>query len=107
LEPALLPDQVGYLRAAEIILLGHPFDAPTAQNMGLVTRVLPDAEVLASAENIAQELAQRPLAALKASKQLLRRQFRLRVEQATQDELAEFSERVRSVDAREAVTAFF
>ena len=102
-----LPDQVGYLRAAEIILLGHPFDAPTALNMGLVTRVLPDAEVLATAEKIAQELAQKPLAALKASKQLLRRQFRSRAEQATRDEMLEFSERVRSADAREALTAFF
>jgi enoyl-CoA hydratase/carnithine racemase len=45
-----LPDEVGYLRAAEIILLGHPFDAPTALNLGLVTKVLPDAEVLGSAE---------------------------------------------------------
>src|SRR5882762_477648 len=88
-----LPDQVGYLRAAEIILLGHPFDAPTALSMGLVTKVLPDAEVLATAEKIAQELAQKPLAALKASKELLRRQVRSHVAQATQDEMMEFSER--------------
>ena len=102
-----LPDQVGYLRAAEIVLLGHPFDASTALSMGLVTKVLPDAEVLATAEQIARELAQKPSAALKASKQLLRRQFRPRVEQATRDELVEFSERMRSADAREALAAFF
>ena len=102
-----LPDQVGYLRAAEIVLLGHPFDASAALNMGLVTKVLPDAEVLATAEKVAQELAQKPLAALKASKRLLRCQVRPRVEQATQDELVEFSERVRSADAHEALTAFF
>jgi enoyl-CoA hydratase/carnithine racemase len=71
-----LPDQVGYLRAAEIVLLGHPFDASAALTMGLVTKVLPDVEVLATAERVAQELAQKPLAALKASKQLLRRQTR-------------------------------
>jgi enoyl-CoA hydratase/carnithine racemase len=102
-----LPDQVGYLRAAEIILLGHPFDANQALSMGLVTKVLPDAEVLATAEKVAQELAQKPLVALKASKQLLRRQVRPRVEQATHDEMVEFSERVRSADTREALTAFF
>jgi enoyl-CoA hydratase/carnithine racemase len=102
-----LPDQVGYLRAAEIVLLGHPFDAPTALNMGLVTRVLPDSEVLPAAEKIAQELAQKPAGALRASKQLLRNQFRPRVEQATKDELVEFSEKVRSADTREALTAFF
>jgi enoyl-CoA hydratase/carnithine racemase len=102
-----LPDQVGYLRAAEIILLGHPFDANQALSMGLVTKVLPDAEILATAEKVAQELAQKPLAALKASKQLLRRQTRPRVAQAAQDEIAEFSEKVRSADAREAFSAFF
>jgi hypothetical protein len=78
-----LPDQVGYLRAAEMVLLGHPFDASSALSMGLVTKVLPNAEVFAGAERVAQELAQKPLAALKASKQLLRRQVRSRVEQAT------------------------
>ncbi len=101
-----LPDQVGYLRAAEIVLLGHPFDASSALTMGLVTKVLPDAEVLATAEKTAQELVQKPLAALKASKQLLRRQVRSRVELATHDEMVEFEERVRSSDAREALTAF-
>jgi enoyl-CoA hydratase/carnithine racemase len=102
-----LPDQVGYLRAAEIVLLGHPFDASSALSMGLVTKVVPDAEVFATAEKVAQELMQKPLAALKASKQLLRRQVRSRVELATHDEMVEFSERVRSSDAHEALTAFF
>jgi enoyl-CoA hydratase/carnithine racemase len=75
--------------------------------MGLVTKVFPDSEVLATAEKVAQDLAQKPLAALKASKQLLRRQVRSRVELATHDEMMEFSERVRSADAHEALTAFF
>jgi enoyl-CoA hydratase/carnithine racemase len=41
-----LPDQVGYLRAAEIVLLGHRFDASSALSMGLVNKVLPDAKCL-------------------------------------------------------------
>lgn len=102
-----LPDQVGYVRAAEIILLGQPFDADRALRMGLVTKVLADAELLVTAEKTAEELAQKPLAALRASKQLLRRQTRPRVEQAAQDEMVEFSERVRSDDARAALRAFF
>lgn len=102
-----LPDQIGYLRAAEIVLLGHPFDAATALNLGLVTKVLPDPEVLPSAEKISQELAAKPSAALIASKQLLRSPFRPRVERAMKDEMVSFSERVRSGDAREALTAFF
>jgi enoyl-CoA hydratase/carnithine racemase len=102
-----LPDQVGYLRVAGIVLLGHPFDASQALSMGLVTRVLPDAEVFATAEKIAQELSHKPSAGLQAAKQLMRRQTRTHVAQAVQDEVVEFSERVRSDDAREALTAFF
>jgi enoyl-CoA hydratase/carnithine racemase len=41
-----LPDQVGYLRAAEIVLLGHPFDASNALTVGLVTKILADADCL-------------------------------------------------------------
>jgi len=101
-----LPDQVGYLRAAEIILLGHPFSAAQALSMGLVTAVVPDEEVLAAAEKTAHELAQKPTAALRASKQLMRRQLRPRLELAIQDEMNEFSERVRSQDTRDAIAAF-
>lgn len=102
-----LPDQVGYLRAAEIVLLGQPFDADQALSMGFVTKVLADADLLVTAEKAANELAQKPMAALQASKQLLRRHTRPHVAQAVQYEMAEFSEMVRSDDAREALTAFF
>src|ERR1700743_197270 len=37
-----LPARCGYLRAAELILLGAPFDAKRALELGLVTRVVPD-----------------------------------------------------------------
>lgn len=102
-----LPEQVGYLRAAEIILLGHPFDAASAQSMGLVTKILPDSEVFDAAVRTSNELAQKSAGALRASKQLMRRQIRPHVEQAVQAELVEFSEKVRSAEAREAFTAFF
>jgi Enoyl-CoA hydratase/isomerase len=53
----------GYLRAAEIILLERPFDAAHAAALGMVTRVVPDAEVLATAQKTALELAKKPAAA--------------------------------------------
>src|SRR6201981_2913519 len=42
----LLPLRVGYVRAAELILLGHPIDASQAEEIGFVTRVVPDQELL-------------------------------------------------------------
>jgi len=42
-----LPARIGHIRAAELILLGLPFDARRAAELGLVTRVVPDQNLLA------------------------------------------------------------
>src|SRR6059058_5194833 len=42
-----VPAQSGYIAAAELILLGSPFDARRALELGFVTRVVPDQTVLA------------------------------------------------------------
>jgi len=44
-----LPARIGYLRAAELILLGQFFDARRAAELGLVTQVVPDQNLLATA----------------------------------------------------------
>src|SRR6267143_1529531 len=44
-----VPARIGHLRAAELILLGLPFDAQRASNLGLVTQVVPDQNLLAIA----------------------------------------------------------
>ena len=43
----LLPRQIGYLQAAELILLGGSFNADRASELGLVTAVVPDPNLLA------------------------------------------------------------
>src|SRR5437016_4609134 len=50
-----VPARIGYLRAAELILLGLPFNANRAVELGLVTRVLPDVELLAAATQTARD----------------------------------------------------
>src|SRR5438552_13174352 len=42
-----IPVRAGYLRAAELILTGQSFDARGAGELGLVTRVVPNEELLA------------------------------------------------------------
>src|SRR6202035_5391444 len=44
-----VPARIGHLRAAELILLGTPFDAMRAAELGLVTQVFSDKDVLARA----------------------------------------------------------
>src|SRR5438105_9840418 len=53
-----VPARIGYLRAAELILLGLPFNATRVA--GLVTRVLADAKLLETATQTARDLAKKP-----------------------------------------------
>jgi len=101
-----LPARSGYIRAAELFMLGQPFSAEVAAEVGLVTRVVPDAELSATVTQTAEKLAAKPSGALRASKKLLRRSSRQQIEQAIKAELAEFSERVRSDEVKEVFTAF-
>jgi enoyl-CoA hydratase/carnithine racemase len=101
-----IPARIGHLRAAELILLGSPFDARRALELGLVTQVVSDQRLLATAAETAQKLAAKPADALQASKRLLKRSVREQMKAAMKAENEEFSVQVRSEDAREAFAAF-
>ena len=101
-----IPARAGYLRAAELILTGQSFNAREAAELGVVTRVMPNQELLATATDSAKKLAQKPPAALRACKRLLKQSTREQLEQAVKLENEEFSKRVRSAEAREAFAAF-
>jgi enoyl-CoA hydratase/carnithine racemase len=101
-----VPASIGHLRAAELILLGTPFDARRAAELGLATQVLPDKDVLATATETARKLAAKPAGALQASKRLMKQPFRDQIKAAMKAENEEFSAQVRSEDAKEAFTAF-
>lgn len=98
--------RIGYLRAAELILLGSRFDARRAAELGLVTRVVPDQELLATATETARQLVEKPPAALQACKRLMRSSTRELLERAIKIENQEFAARVRSPESKEAFTAF-
>jgi enoyl-CoA hydratase/carnithine racemase len=101
-----LPAHAGHLRAAELIMLGVPFDARRAAEIGLVTRVVPDDAVVATATETAEKLAAKPPVALQACKRLMKRFPREQIALAIKAENEEFASRVRSPEAKEALTAF-
>jgi enoyl-CoA hydratase/carnithine racemase len=101
-----IPARIGHIRAAELILLGLPFDARKAADLGLVTQVVSDQNLLATASETARKLAAKPAGALQASKKLMKQSFREQIKAATQAENEEYSARVRSEDAKEAFAAF-
>src|SRR6266508_4113833 len=90
-----LPARIGYLRAAELILLGQFFDARRAAELGLVTQVVPDQNLLGTATETAQKLAAKTPNALQACKRLMKQSTREQLEQAVKLENEEFSVHVR------------
>ncbi|HEX6740805.1 MAG TPA: enoyl-CoA hydratase [Sphingomicrobium sp.] len=102
-----IPARAGYTRAAELFMLGEPFTAAHAAELGLVTRVVPDAEVLETANATAHKLAAKPAGALATHKRLLKRAALAPLRDAFAAEGGEFAERVRSAEAKEAFAAFF
>jgi E-phenylitaconyl-CoA hydratase len=92
--------------AMEMILTGDPIDAESALRVGLVSRIVPEPELLSTARQIAQRIASHAPLAVKAAKE---------VTQAALDETLEQSLRLGSAlrwiigqteDAREGPRAF-
>jgi enoyl-CoA hydratase/carnithine racemase len=102
-----IPARAGYLPAAEAFMLGEPFSAAHAADLGVVTRVVSDADVIWTATATADKLAAKPAGALRIHKRLLKRDVIGRVTEAAEAEGREFVERVTSAEAKEAFTAFF
>jgi enoyl-CoA hydratase/carnithine racemase len=96
---------IGHVRAAELILLGLPFDAKRAADLGFVTQVVPDKILLEVASDNARKLTEKPAGALQSSKRLMKLPVREKIRAAMKAESEEFSVQVRSDDAREAIRA--
>lgn len=102
----LVPQMFGYHRAAEALLLGEPFMAEAALEVGLVNRVVPPTECNAIAQQQARKLAAKPLSALIETKRLMKKSQGPAVLERMGEEGASFGRMLREPAAREAFTAF-
>ena len=102
----LLPMIAGYQRAAELLLLGQPFTAEKALAAGIVTEIVPEGELLERARQAALALAALPPASVRMTKELMKRALAPAVRERMQEELVLFGERLRSPEAKEALSAF-
>jgi enoyl-CoA hydratase/carnithine racemase len=68
----LLPRIVGYARAAEMAFTGQMIDANEALSLGLVSRVVPAAQLMEAAMELAGRIAQNPPHVLRWTKRLLK-----------------------------------
>ncbi|WP_423142324.1 crotonase/enoyl-CoA hydratase family protein [Parablastomonas sp. CN1-191] len=67
----LLPRIVGFSKAAELTLTGETIDAAEALAIGLVSRVVPAAQLLAAAHALAARIAANPGFAVRMAKRML------------------------------------
>jgi enoyl-CoA hydratase/carnithine racemase len=102
----LLPRIMGHQRAAELLLLGGAFSADKACAVGIVTAVCPDQEVPATARSCALKLAAQPAAALRLTKNLLKRDYAGPLRETIAEEGRQFQARLKSPEAAEAFQAF-
>lgn len=102
----ILPRAVGWSRASEMIFTGEMLDARAALACGLVSRVLPDADLMPAAQALAERIAGQPARAVRLAKRLLRESQHQRLADVLELSSAYQALAHETEDHREAVDAF-
>ena len=102
----LLPERVGRVNTAEILLLGAPISADRALQMGLCNKVCSTSELSAVASGIASLLAQKPPQALALSRQLINSDS-TQLHQRINEEAKIFMQCLQTEEAKAALGKFF
>lgn len=102
-----LPKLIGPERAAELLFTGRFVDAHEAYELGIVSSVVGDADLMPSAMSLARQIAGNPPLSVRATKQGLR----LAEETGDYERVGQFSARrfaelILSEDHRESVSAY-
>ncbi|MCY7369893.1 MAG: enoyl-CoA hydratase [Polaromonas sp.] len=102
----LVPQLMGRVRASEALLLGEPFMAEAALEMGFINRIVAPSEASALAQRQAKKLAAKPLSVLLEIKRLMNKGQAGAVAERMAEEGATFGRMLREPAAREAFSAF-
>lgn len=106
IEAALMPLLIGTGRARELILLGEPVEAHEAERLGMVSRVVPSANLQTAVREMADKLLGYSPAALRWQKRVLNRWLPVDMEATIQYSIEAFSRCFTTGEPREAMTAF-
>ena len=101
-----LPRQIPYARALEILMIGDPFSAQEALDLGLLNHVVPKDALMEKALELAGKLADNGPLAVRKIKEGVMRSSGLPLEQAYAVENEVSAVVMRSSDAREGPRAF-
>jgi 2-(1,2-epoxy-1,2-dihydrophenyl)acetyl-CoA isomerase len=101
-----LPRLVGLRRALDLYLTNRVLTAKEALEWGLITRVVPDAELRSAVDALARELAEGPTLAFGGAKRLFHQSTWESLETQMELEAQSIARSGRTADFREGVTAF-
>jgi len=104
---ALIYRNVGRKKATELLLLGERIDAPEAERIGIVNKVVPDAELDEAVDYWAMKLASRSPLLMKMGKDALHRQQDMPLEEALEYLRHNLTLAFSTDDLKEGVAAFF
>ena len=102
----VLPRRVGLHRAKELALLAEVIDATEADRIGLVNRVVAEADLDAHVDDVVARIVAGPPLALSMSKALLNNGAQTSMSQALEAEAATQATNFGSADTREAARAW-
>jgi enoyl-CoA hydratase/carnithine racemase len=100
-----MPQEMGYRKAASMLMLGERLDAQQALDAGIVSEVVDRGALLERSSQVARQLAAKPASALRTTKRLMRRDPEPLTERLD-FEFKEFGRALKSPEAEEAVSAF-
>lgn len=101
-----LPRLVGFRRAMELALTNRQLSAQEALEWGIVTRVVPDEDLLENAAALASQLAAGATRALGAAKRLLHAGWTETLETQMENETQTIAEMASTEDAHEGIASF-
>jgi enoyl-CoA hydratase/carnithine racemase len=103
----IMPRLAGRRLAARYILLGEPFGATEALDMGLASHLVPQGQLNPALAGLVVALLANPPEALRQTQALLRREDTEEILERMELENGHFAERLQSDEVRQAITAFF
>jgi enoyl-CoA hydratase/carnithine racemase len=103
---ALLPRIIGRHRAFELLFSGRAFDADEALTLGLVSKVVPDAELDAAAMELAAKFAAKSPTVVRMGRADFMRQNDLDFRRSIANAVEDFCNVVLTDDAQEGLRAF-
>ena len=97
---------IGKAKAMELVLTGATLSAREAEERGLVTRIVPAADVTTAALDLAARIAAMPPVAIRAAKEAVNRAFEVSLEAGLEFERRAFYLLFDTDDAKEGLAAF-